>query len=159
MKSKWESLKKILGGELKGICANQLHAQQNKTDFIFNTVEPVLYIKNNGLITYWKVDWGETMEADDYLLLNEQSTPEPVEYETKENSHYRHILGGSGIEVQQKTIQNISGYGFKDRDDTFLTTLLLELEEVYICIKAGPVLQIVISNEACDELPDVIFST
>ncbi|UOQ49020.1 hypothetical protein MUN88_02450 [Gracilibacillus caseinilyticus] len=93
------------------------------------------------------------------MLLNEQSTPDPVTYETIENSQYRHILGGSGFEVHQKTIQNISGYGFKDRDDTFLTTLVLELEEVYICIKAGPVLRIVISNETRDELPDVIFST
>ncbi|WP_256463974.1 hypothetical protein [Gracilibacillus caseinilyticus] len=38
MKSNWESLKNIKGGELKGIYANQLHAQQNKTDFIINTV-------------------------------------------------------------------------------------------------------------------------
>lgn len=80
---------------MTGIYASQLHVRD---DLVLFSSEYVFKIKNPVTLEfwYWNISWFEDEDLTDYLILNEQETPEPLDYlEDPELSPYHHIIIGS----------------------------------------------------------------
>jgi hypothetical protein len=161
MKQIWERFKTVKGSFLVGVFANKLDTYKVNKDLILHSVEPLLYIrkKNASDIKYWKIDWIEDNAGDDFLLLKEQNTPEPIKYELIDAPYQKHIIMGSSFSVQPNLIVNVSGYGFKDNNNEILSSIVLELEDVFISIKTGAVIEIKITEEEPNYVGNRIFAT
>jgi hypothetical protein len=66
---------------------------------------------------------------------------------------------GSSFSLQSDLIKNVSGYGFKDSNNEILSCIVLELEDVFISIMTGAVIEIKITEEEPDDLGSIIFTT
>jgi hypothetical protein len=161
LKQVWERFKTVKGSFLEGIFANKLDTYRVNKDLILHSVEPLLYIrkKNSSDIKYWKIDWIEDNIGDDFLLLKEQKTPEPIKYELIDDPYQKHFIMGSSFSVQSNLIKKVSGYGFKDNNNEILSSIVLELEDVFISIKTGAIIEIKITEEEPNNLGCIIFTT
>ncbi|KIL52916.1 hypothetical protein [Jeotgalibacillus campisalis] len=162
MEQVWERFMRVEGYLLEGIFASKLDTYQVNKDIILHSVEPLIYIRKSNAadIKYWKMDWAEENTGEDILLLKEQETPEPIEYELIDDPNQKHIIMGSSFSfLQHNLIKKVVGYGFKDSNSETLTSIVLELDEVFIFVKTGPVIEIKITNEEPNGLGDIIFST
>ncbi|KAB8126002.1 hypothetical protein F9U64_20935 [Gracilibacillus oryzae] len=151
----------VKGYLFEGIYANKLDTYLVKKDLILHSVEPILYFRrdNSSDIKYWKVNWMEDSAGDDILLLKEQETPEPLEYEKIDNPYHKHLIMGSSFSVQHNVVNKVIGYGFKDSHNEILTSIVLELDDLFISIITGPVIETRITNEEPNDIGDIIFST
>ncbi len=151
----------VKGYLLEGIFANKLDTYHVNKELVLHSVEPLLYIRKNNSsdIKYWKIDWTEDNTGEDILLLKEQETPEPIEYELIDNPLQKHVIMGSSFSVQHNLIKKVIGYGFKDIHSEILSSIVLELDDLFISIKTGPVIEIRITNKEPKGLGDMIFST
>ncbi|MBM7661058.1 hypothetical protein JOC85_001830 [Bacillus mesophilus] len=145
---------------LEGILANKLDTYRTNKDLILYSVEPLLFIRNEDTadISYWKLDWIEDNQ-EDILLLKEQNTPDPIEFSLIDDPHYKHVIKGSRFSVDHKFIKKVSGYGYKSSKTETLTSIILELEDLYIYAKTGAVIEIRITSEKPSELGEIIFTT
>ncbi|MBP3951816.1 hypothetical protein [Bacillus suaedae] len=161
MKEVWERFKTVEGCFLKGIFANKLDTYRVNKELLIHSVEPLLYIRkeNSVDIQYWKIDWIEDSTGDDFLLLKEQKTPEPLKYELIDGPSQKHIIMGSSFSVQPNLIKNVSGYGFKESNNEILSSIVLELEDVFMTIKSGAIIEIKIIEDEPKDLGDLIFTT
>lgn len=158
MKTEWQSLKSLQGCLLTGIYASQLHVRD---DLVLFSSEYVFKIKNPVTLEfwYWKISWFEDEDLTDYLILNEQETPEPLDYlEDPELSPNQHIIIGSLFYFEDNLINKVSGYGYKDEHIEILTTLVFEFEESYLFVKTGPLIEARITKDRPNNLGDFIFS-
>lgn len=101
----------------------------------------------------------EDSAGDDVLLLKEQNIPEAIRYELIDAPYQKHIIMGSSFSVQPNLILNVSGYGFKENNNEILTSIVLELEDVFISINTGAVIEIKITEEEPNDLGSKIFTT
>ncbi|AGX02884.1 hypothetical protein B14911_16295 [Bacillus sp. NRRL B-14911] len=156
-----ERFKTVKGSVLVGIFANKLDTYKVNNDLVLHSVEPLLYIrkKNSSDIKYWKIGWMEDSAGDDVLLLKEQNIPEAIRYELIDAPYQKHIIMGSSFSVQPNLILNVSGYGFKENNNEILTSIVLELEDVFISINTGAVIEIKITEEEPNDLGSKIFTT
>lgn len=69
----------------------------------------------------------ENNENDDLLILNEQKTPDPLEYIPINASPQKHIIMSSSFSIEQNKVSKVSGYGFRGANTEFLTSIVLEL--------------------------------
>lgn len=161
MKQEWDRFMRVKGCLLEGIFANKLDTYQVNKDIILHSVEPLLYIRNSNStdIKYWKMVWTEDNTGEDILQLKEQETPEPIEYELIDTPNQKHVIMGSSFSFQHNLIKKVIGYGFKDSNSEILSLIVLELDELFISIKTGPVIEMKITNEEPNGLGDIIFST
>ncbi|MGD6893581.1 hypothetical protein [Bacillus infantis] len=161
MKQIWDKFKTIKGSSLIGVFAKKLDTYLVNKDLLLHSVEPLLYIRkeNPSDIKYWKIDWIEDSKGGDFLLLKEQNTPEPIKYELIDGPHQKHIIMGSSFSFQPNIIANVSGYGFKDNNNEILSSAVLELEDMFISIETGPVIEIRITKEEPSDLGSRIFTT
>ncbi|SES18623.1 hypothetical protein SAMN04487944_12268 [Gracilibacillus ureilyticus] len=162
MKQLWENFMTVKGYLLEGIYANKLDTYKVRNDIILHSVEPLLsFRKNNSSssdIKYWKVDWIEDNTGDDILLLKEQETPEPLEYELIDNPFHKHIIMSSSFSVPHTLVKKVSGYGFKNDNGDNLYSIVLELDDLFITIETGAVITIKITSQEPGDLGDLIFS-
>ncbi|MCU9613061.1 hypothetical protein OEV98_05790 [Caldibacillus lycopersici] len=161
MEKEWERFKSIKDSLLIGIYAKQLSIHQYENKQILISDEPVLEIRNSKTneIKYWKLDWLETMEGDDLLIVKEQETPEPLAYESIDAPYQKHIISGSSYFPQKQEIKHVSGYGFTNGDSQYLTSIILQLEASFIHIHTGPVIETKITSIKPDVFEDIIFTT
>jgi hypothetical protein len=160
MELQWEDVKSIKGCTLSGIYANQLNIHQFNKELILHPTTPILAIEypKTHEVKYWSLEWMEDKAGDDLLLVKEKETPKPLEY--MEGSHcQRHIIKSSSFFIQPNVINQVIGYGVKNGESPVLTSIILKLEEVYIFIKAGPVIEIRITENKPIGLGDLIFFT
>lgn len=159
----WDTIKSICNCSLLGIYENQLDIYQYNKEIILHSTEPILMFRypNSRRITYWKLSSIEDIAGNDLLILKEQETPEPLQYELFEDQYQKHIIKSSSFSVQKDQIKNVSGYGFSDKNDLFLTDIILELEELYISIQAsaGSVIETRITESKPSNLRNLIFSS
>ena len=156
-----ERFKAMKGCLLEGIYANQLSTYMKHKDVILHSAEPVFEIRNYTDITYWKFEYAEDAEGDDILLLNEQQTPEPVKYELVDNLPYqKHIILGSGFFVPNEIIKKVTGYGHYDYDNDckVVSSIVLEVEDLYITILPRAVIEIRITDYMLNDLEDILFA-
>ncbi|WHY84046.1 hypothetical protein QNH39_15295 [Neobacillus novalis] len=161
MEKEWESFKSIKGCMLMGIYAKALSMHQFKNELILHPVETILEIRNpkSFEIKYWKLSWTETTAGDDLLIVKEQDTPEPLQYESIDAPYQKHIITGSSFFVQHNVIKKVSGYGFNNDGSRFLTSIILELEESFISIQAGAAIEIRITSKKPKDFGNIIFAT
>lgn len=151
---------------LEGIFANLLHITLHNKEIILHATEPVLYIQkdNSADIKYWKIGWTEDDAGDDYLLPEEQETPEPLEYELIEDPYQRHtyqkhIISSSSFSIEHNLIKEVIGYGSIYSNRVILSAVVLELEDSFLSIEAVPAVEMRVTNKEPKHLGDVIFST
>ena len=157
MKIEWQSYKKVLGSSLIAVYASQLHVNEDLTIF---ASEFLLKFRNPITLEfwYWHLKWFEDEELNDYLIINEQETPKPLEYVEEPLSTPEHIIIGSLFNFADKCISKVSGYGFKDNHCEILTTLVFEFEESYLLIRSGPLLEVRFTKVKPKELGEHLFS-
>ncbi|TQR15410.1 hypothetical protein [Psychrobacillus vulpis] len=160
MKIDWQSLKPVQGCLLTGIYANQLNVYQYNNFLDLQTIQLILKIKNPHSLEfwYWKIDWFEDEIGDDFLIIEEQETPEPIEYiYDSEIAPNQHLLMSSSFSVEQNKIKKVSGYGYKDEKSQILTSIVFELEKSFISITTGAVITTKITEKEPEDLGDLIF--
>lgn len=157
----WDSFKKIKGCRLRGIYANQLNIHQFNKELILHPFEPILAIENpNSLVVrYWNLSWFEDTTGDDFLIIKEQDTPEPLEFESINGPNQIHSIRASSFFIQHNIINKVSGYGINVENKQLLTTIIIELEESYISIEAGPTIEAKITGKKPNLFGNLIFTT
>jgi len=69
------------------------------------------------------------------------------------------MILGSKIYLDHTLIKKVSGHEFKDRDYEILTTLVFELEKLYVTFKiSGPIVTAKISETKNEKMGDLLFS-
>lgn len=158
----WENLKNAQDCLLVAIYANQIHVYQNEKELSFTSFEPVIKMKNpeSDQFWYWKLDWFEDEIGDDFLTIQEQETPEPLEYRQDPIiAPKQHIILGSGYVFQQQNIiKKVTGYGYKDEKIEILGSIVFELQKSFVTFTTGAVITTKISDQAPHDLGSVIFS-
>ncbi|MCM3388089.1 hypothetical protein M3649_08060 [Ureibacillus chungkukjangi] len=150
--------KQALGCVVVGVYANQLHVNEEMTLF---SSEFVLKVRNPESLRTWylRIGWFEDENSEDHLIINEQDTPDPLEY-IKEPvlSKEEYIVIGSLFNFNDNLINKVYGYGYKNKTDEILTTLLFEFEESYLLINTGSLIEIRYLTDKPSVPRDVIFS-
>ena len=158
MSIKWQGQKQALGCVVVGVYANQLHVNEEMTLF---SSEFVLKVRNPESLRTWylRIGWFEDEYLEDHLIINEQATPEPLEYiEEPVLSKEEYIVIGSLFNFNDNLINKVYGYRYKNKADEILTTLLFEFEESYLLINTGPLIEIRYLKDEPSVPRDVIFS-
>ncbi|MEQ2528402.1 hypothetical protein WMO40_17085 [Bacillaceae bacterium CLA-AA-H227] len=158
MKQEWTSFKSI-EGSLLWIYANQLGMYLSAEGISLTCMEPMLKIRrpDSPEPIYWKLNWEETELGDDILLLKEQDTPEPLNYESLEWTDQKHVITSSSFFLEQNEIKKVSGYGFKENGNEFLSAIVLEMDHRIISIEAGAVITIKVTTTAPADLGELLF--
>ncbi|CDO04238.1 hypothetical protein BN988_02790 [Oceanobacillus picturae] len=148
---------------LEGIFANLFHTTLYNKEIILHVTEPILYIRKNTDKKYWKIGWTEDDAGDDYLLSEEQETPEPLEYELEDphqrHTYQKHIISSSSFSIEHNLIKEVIGYGSIYSNRVILSAVVLELEDSFLSIEAVPAVEMRVTNKEPKHLGDVIFST
>lgn len=158
----WKSLKSVQGYYLAGIWSNQLFVSQRGNEWDYSFGDLILNINkgfNTGESWYWRLSWSENEEGDDLLIIEEQETPEPLEYSYEAELSKQPLILGSKISLDHNLIRNVNGYGFKYDNYEILTTLVFELEKLYVTFKiSGPIVTAKISKTELKKVGDLLFS-
>ncbi|RTR36201.1 hypothetical protein EKG37_01185 [Robertmurraya yapensis] len=158
MKKEWGSFKSI-EGSLLWIYANQLCVYQDNETITLHSMEPILKIRipDSSETSYWRINWKETDLGDDILLLKEQDNPEPLDYESVDWPEEKHTIMSSSFFLEQNNIQKVSGYGFEENGNELLSSIVLEMDDRFISIEAGPVITIKVTTTAPDDSGKLLF--
>lgn len=73
-------------------------------------------------------------------------------------SPYQHLIFGSRYTLKRIIIKNVSGYGYKDGRSEILTSIVFELNEDFVLVKTGPIIEVRITEKEPEDLGDYIFS-
>jgi hypothetical protein len=150
MKTNLNFIKSIKGMNFEGIYGKILHIYNDGEDLIIHCSKPLISFQTSqGDLNerFWLLEWKELKTGDDTLLINELQTPEPFEYEVIDSPHQKYIISASSYYTRKSLIKNIWGYGFIEPNEETLTTLVLELEELFINIEASPATEIRITKD------------
>lgn len=160
MKKDWANFQSIEGSML-WIYANQLGVYQSFENIALTCMGPILKIRrpDSYETSYWRINWKETDLGDDVLLLREQDTPEPLEYMPLpfDDPFQKHTILSSSFFLEQNNIKKVSGYGFEEEGNELLSGIVLEMEDQFISIEAGPVISIKITSKAPTDLGKLLF--
>ena len=155
--------KSITGSVLAGIWTNQLFVSKTENDEKYRFGDLILNLKNEGKTAeswYWRIYWFEDEEGDDLLKIEEQQTPEPLKYYIEPEISDDPLILASNIALENNLINKVSGYGLKVNSETYLTSVVFELEKQFVIFTlAGPTLiEATISTEKMNGLGDLIFT-
>lgn len=160
-KMEWKSFKPVQGYCLAGIWSNQLVVNQRGNEWDYSFGDLILNIKKDFKTDeswYWRLFGSENEEGDDLLIIEEQETPEPLEYFYEPELSKQPMIIGSKISLDHSLIKKVSGYGFKDGDYEILTTLIFALEKLYVTFKiSGPIVTANISETEIEKFGDLFF--
>lgn len=163
MKIEWDTFKAVQECLFIGIYANQLTTRYHTNkDILLQSVTPILKIRKpiSSEETYWKFDCVEDDLGDDILTLKVQDTPEPLKYKLINAPFQKYsVIGSCYLASKNNLIQKVSGYGFKKENREFLSAIVIELEQLFISIRAGAVIDIRITDKRPDDIGILLFST
>jgi hypothetical protein len=159
--NEWNTLKQVNGCLLGDICSNQLHVSHDNNDIVLIPGDLIFKITNPTTLEfwYWRLRWFEDDSGDDYLIVNEQETPEPLNYlYDPDISPNQYLIIGSRYVLKNEVIKKVSGYGYKDRSSEILTSIVFDLNEEFVLVRTGPVMEVRIKEKEPVNLGDIIFS-
>jgi hypothetical protein len=161
MENEWDIFKAIRGCLLLGIYAKQLDIHQFNKELILHPFEPILAIGNPRSleVRYWYLSWFEDITGDDLLIIKEQVTPEPLEFESINAPYQKHSIMASSFFVQHNVINKVCVYGIDDEYNQVITSIILELEESYLSIQAGAVIEARLTEKKPNDFGTLIFTT
>ncbi len=88
---------------------------------------------------FWRFEWSENKYGESILLLHEQVTPEPLNYQYVVDTDPPFIsVLESSYSPTSILIKEVSGYGFVTEREEFLYAIQLETEKEYIYIDGSP---------------------
>lgn len=161
MENEWNKFKAIRGCLFLGIYAKQLNIHQFNKELILHPFEPILAIGNPRThgVRYWNLSWFENSTGDDLLIIKEQDTPEPLEFELINAPFQKHSIRASSFFVQHNFINKVRGYGINVENKQVLTKIILDLEDSYIFIQAGAAIEIRITEKKPNDFGTLFFAT
>ncbi|WP_157783044.1 hypothetical protein [Alkalibacillus haloalkaliphilus] len=145
-----------------GMFSNPLHINQISKDLSLYSNELLLKFckQKSHKLHYWRIIGAEYPDGDDFLALFEQKDPYPFEYELTEEPNQDHIIACSSFSTEHNLITKVHGYGFSKNSGEYLSSIVLEVEHMYIMIYAGQVLQIKVTEQEPRMLnDDLLFSS
>ena len=96
---------------------------------------------------YWRLDWFEDVLRSDFLVINEQEKPNPHPHEwNDEHTTYK----SSSFSILPNVVKHLTGYAYYGKEDEYVRALLFELEELFILIEPGSVIEIKLSTQKPD---------
>lgn len=140
----------IKGRVFGGIYGKILHIHNNDDELIIHCSEPLISLhssQGDKDDRFWSFDWDELKTGEDTLLINEQNTPEPLEYEVIESPSQSYIISASSYYTRKNLIKEVSAYGFFESNVKRITSIVIKLEDSYIHIEASPAIEIRITNK------------
>lgn len=148
MEKDWTTLKKVEGMVFGGVYANRLDfAQWNQKVQLYSAEPLIQFRKPKSIETfYWKLDWKEDSEGSDILLVLEQEIPTPLHFDSINAPYQKHVIMASSYFYSSNLIEKVSGYGFRNNDSEFLSTIVLKLEKKYITINPSPVIDMIVTD-------------
>ncbi|MGG0720519.1 hypothetical protein ABE096_23510 [Robertmurraya massiliosenegalensis] len=92
--------------------------------------------------------------------MTEQDTPEPLPTMETDLPHQKYSIMSSSILLEQNAIRSVSGYGYKKEDEEVLTSLVFELDDLYLLVEAGAglLVQIKMTKESPKELGTLLYT-
>lgn len=153
-------MKSILGMDLKMILVEKLTACQRGDGWKYLCAEPVLHFKSRASSerpVYWVLSWRETEEGDDQLLIAETSNTDSLSNFQRVDGFREPVIAGSSIHLENATVQRVFMYGYKDVHPEFLTSIVLELRNVYVTCISGPVFTVTVSNTFPENLDGELY--
>ncbi|CAM5222335.1 hypothetical protein UACE39S_06308 [Ureibacillus acetophenoni] len=152
-----QTQKPVQGCILEGVYGYQFHLNEN---FTLSSSEFVLKIRNivNKECWFWKLSWFEDENLDDHLIVNEQDTPEPLEYMQEPIISDEYFVLSSRFGFSDNLIHKVSGYGLKGKDYEILTTLAFEFEESYLLVKTGPMMEVRYTKQKPEIIGEFFFT-
>ncbi|UOQ44231.1 hypothetical protein MUN89_20645 [Halobacillus salinarum] len=160
MNEDWEKFKGMKGWHWTGIYAGRMDTFFKK-DLSLICVDPVLEFKHpySTGICYFKLDWTENEPGDHLLFVHAQKTPAPVNYEQSDHPEQKYLILDSGFSCEPNLVKRLIGYGFEDEGGIFLSEVVMELEERFITIKTGAVIEVHVTEKKPEGLGECIFSS
>lgn len=155
-----QRMQSIRGMELKTILVEQIAAYQKKDGWEYLCTDPVLHFQSESdpnQKTYWILSWQETEEGDDELLIDETHEPDTLSQFQRVEGFREPVIVSSSIHLENASVQSIVVYGFKDEEQEFLTSIVLELEEVYVTFTSGPVYTVIVTNTFPENVDGELF--
>jgi hypothetical protein len=146
----WEHFMNLKGKSLVSIQAKHLVTEKYNNEFRLSSTKPFIHWRDSetGDEGFWKLKWSENEAGDDILLLSEQNTPEPLDYEYCKGSIYSKIvIKESCFMCNRASINAISGYGYSNGDEKYLYSIIIELENWFLHIESYPAIIITIHDE------------
>lgn len=143
-------IQSLRGNIFGGIYGNILHVNRNNDELILHCSQPIISIhstKENAAEKFLSFEWEELSTGDDVLIVNEQKTPVPLDYELIADFKQKYIISASSYSTEKNFIKDVSCYGLMETNMGILTTLVLELEDSFIHIEAAPAIEIKVNNE------------
>ncbi|WP_027965063.1 hypothetical protein [Halalkalibacillus halophilus] len=157
----WKNILSIQDTLFNGIYANPLHINKTEKDLTIYSYQPILEFRdvNSNQSRYWRLECMEDKEGDDFLNPVEQETPYPLPYESATGPYQDHIIEASSFLVQNNRIKHVTGFGIKKDHLEYLSVIVLKLEELYIIINPGGVIEITVTNNEPEINDEILFST
>lgn len=157
-----EELKKVKGMKFGGIYQDVLltnHYKNNEISIICKG--PLLSFQTQDNEFFWLLEWEETHLGDDILFVYEQETPHPLNYERiKDQPYQKYGIAASNYTISETFIKNVYGYGDIESTGVRLTSIVLELDNLYLHIITGPVIEIIVKRDyPVIQIDELIVST
>lgn len=164
MNTKSQVQMQIKGCLMVGVYAHHLsvyehHLRMNE-DLTLISTEFILSLKNPVTLEswYWRLEWFEEENGQDYLIIHEQYTPEPLQYMRDPLLSKDFLVIGSNFNFHDNVINKVVGYGYKDTQHEILTSLVFEFEKSYLLVNTGPVIEMNYVKTKPNVKKDIIFT-
>ncbi|TFE01528.1 hypothetical protein [Jeotgalibacillus salarius] len=143
MTTNYTYIKKLKNMHFKGLYSERLLVYKtHKGEFQMHLSTSLLGFRpkeENAAEKFWHMKWNELLPSGhDVLLIREQNTPEPLQYEEINSPYQTYVVSASNYSTAFNTINNAWAYGYPEEEDIQLHTVILELEESFMNISATP---------------------
>lgn len=155
-----QRMQSIRGMKLKTVLVEQITAYQKGDGWEYLCADPVLQFQSKSDLnqeTYWILSWRETEEGDDQLLIDETHDADSLSQFQWVEGFRKPVIVGSSIHLENASVQSLVVYGFKDEEQEYLTSIVLELENVYVTFTSGPVFTFTVSNTFPENVDGELF--
>ncbi|MBD7908200.1 hypothetical protein [Sporosarcina gallistercoris] len=155
-----QRMQSIRGMKLKTVLVEQIAAYQKGDGWEYLCSEPVLHFQSKSdpnQKTYWILSWRETEEGDDELLIDETHDTDTLSQFQRVEGFREPVIVSSSIHLENASVQSMVVYGFKDEEQEFLTSIVLELEDVYVTFTSGPVFTVTVTNTFPENVDGELF--
>lgn len=154
------SLQSIIGMDLKTILVEQLTVYQKGEGWGYLCSEPVLHFQHLtdfGQPLYWVLSWAETEEGDDQLLIDETHDADSLSQFQQVEGFGESAIVSSSNHLENSCVQRMFVHGYKDEAKEFLTSIVIELENVYVTLTSGPVFRVYVTNTFPENMDRELF--
>lgn len=126
-----------------GIFMNHLHVQESHANFLHEETFLIQWRETSTKSEhFWKIKARENPDVHEFIV-EETKTPEPFSYVTTDDLYDgQHAIYASSYRSGDTAIQSVMLSGFHDAGRTFITEIILQFQNHYIHLIAGPIVEL-----------------